>query len=162
MNNRDEARAIASALFDEGRAAHDEAEYERAVLLFSKSLAMLATAEAYTYRGWSRSFLGQLHEAIEDCLEAIHIDPDFGSPYNDIGAYLIELGRGEEAIVWLEKAIKAPRYEARCYPYMNLGRIHFEKGEALRAISYFRTCLALNSNYQPARRMLEALERRIN
>ena len=37
--------------------------------------------------------MGQLDEAIEECHRAIRTDPDFGNPYNDIGAYLIELNR---------------------------------------------------------------------
>ena len=58
----------------------------------------------YTFRGWAVSFLGDLDAAIEDCKRAIRIDPDFGNPYNDIGAYLIEQEEWEEAIPWLEKA----------------------------------------------------------
>jgi hypothetical protein len=38
---------------------------------------------------------------------AIQVDPDFGNPYNDIGAYLINLGRHDEAMAWLEQAIGA-------------------------------------------------------
>ncbi|NIO09761.1 MAG: tetratricopeptide repeat protein, partial [Deltaproteobacteria bacterium] len=44
------------------------------------------TAEAYTFLGWTYSFMGQLNEAIEECQRAITLDPDFGNPYNDIGA----------------------------------------------------------------------------
>lgn len=39
--------------------------------------------------------------------------PDFGNPYNDIGAYLIEKGDFDEAIVWFQKAMQARRYEVR-------------------------------------------------
>ena len=37
--------------------------------------------------------MGKLDEAIEECYKAIDRDPDFGNPYNDIGAYLIEKGQ---------------------------------------------------------------------
>jgi Flp pilus assembly protein TadD len=40
-------------------------------------------------------------EAIAECHRAIEIDPDFGNPYNDIGAYLIERGDLRGAIPWL-------------------------------------------------------------
>ena len=40
--------------------------------------------------------------------KAIAIDSDFGNPYNDIGASLIQLGEHDAAIPWLEKAIVAP------------------------------------------------------
>jgi hypothetical protein len=52
-------------------------------------------------------------------LQAIKVDPEFGNPYNDIGAYLIEQEKWDEAIPWFQKAMAAPRYEARCYPHFN-------------------------------------------
>ena len=88
-------------------------EYQQAIELYSQSIAAFPTAEAYTFRGWTYSFLGDYDRAISECLEAIQVDPEFGNPYNDIGAYLIEQEKWEEAIPWFEKAMKAPRYEAR-------------------------------------------------
>ena len=55
---------------------------------------------------------GRLEEAIEECHKAIAVDPTFGNPYNDIGAYLIEMGRLDEAIPWLERAT-GPRATSR-------------------------------------------------
>ena len=39
--------------------------------------------------------------------------PDVGNPYNDIGSYLIKLGRLDDAIPWLRRAMTARRYEPR-------------------------------------------------
>ena len=61
--------------------------------------------------------------------------PEFGNPYNDIGAYLIEKGQLDEAIGWLEKAKTAERYEPRHFPFMNLGRIYAAKGMVISAQS---------------------------
>jgi hypothetical protein len=38
--------------------------------------------------------MGLTDDAITECHHAIEVDPDFGNPYNDIGAYLIEQGIG--------------------------------------------------------------------
>ena len=65
-----------------------------------------------------------MDDAIVECKRAIELDPDFGSPYNDIGAYLIALGRNDEPIPWLEQVIVAPRCELRHDPYFNLGRAY--------------------------------------
>ena len=73
---------------------------------------------------------------------AIEVDPAFGNPYNDIGAYLIAKGELDEAIQWLEKAKLAPRYDPRHYPFMNLGRIYAAKGMVKRAIEEFEGALA--------------------
>ena len=63
---------------------------------------------------------------------AIAVDPAFGNPYNDIGAYLIELGREAEAITWLERAKRAARYEPRHYPYFNLARVYVKATQGAR------------------------------
>src|SRR5512146_2576579 len=73
-------------------------EYAQALDLYTRSIDAFPTAEAYTFRGWTYSFMGKLDEAIRECLEAIRVDPEFGNPYNDIGAYLIEQGKWDEAI----------------------------------------------------------------
>ena len=90
-----------------------QGEYQEAIELYSRSIETFATAEAYTFRGWTYSFLGDYNRAIAECLQAIKLDPEFGNPYNDIGAYLIEQEKWDEAIPWFQKAMVAPRYEAR-------------------------------------------------
>jgi len=93
--------------------AQMEGDYDRAVELYQSSLELHPTAEAHTFLGWTYHFQGRVEEAIAECRRAIELDPEFGNPYNDIGAYLIELGRFEEAIPWLERATEARRYEPR-------------------------------------------------
>src|SRR6266436_5923392 len=100
-----------------------EGELDAAIERYQQSIALHPTAEAYTFLGWTYSFQGRLEDAIAQCKEAITVDADFGNPYNDIGSYLIKLGRLDEAIPWLESAIKAAREFERAleiepgYPY---------------------------------------------
>lgn len=137
-------------------------ELEAAVINYKKSLEIWPTAEAYTFLGWTYSFQGKLEEAIAECKKAIATDPDFGNPYNDIGAYLIDLNRLDEAIPWLEKAIHAKRYEARCYPHYNLGRIWQQKGEFGKAIQCYRSSLKENPDYTLAQETLARLWGKMN
>jgi Tfp pilus assembly protein PilF len=88
--------------------------------------------------------LGRIDEAIEECKNAIAMDPTFGNPYNDIGSYLVTRGKLDDAIEWLEKAETALRYEPRHFPYMNLGRIYAQKGMVLRAIREFEAALEIH------------------
>jgi len=74
-------------------------------------------------------------------MAAIEVDPTMGNPYNDIGSYLITLGRPDDAVEWLERAKASKRYDVRHYPCMNLGRIYAAKGLALRAIREFEEAL---------------------
>ena len=87
-----------------------------AIELFTKSLMVAPTAEGYTFRGWAYSFLGRFDDAIAECRKAIATDPSFGNPYNDIGSYLVHLGRPDEAVESVEKAKRAERFEPRQLP----------------------------------------------
>lgn len=99
----------AQELFEQAYAAQMNGDLDRAVELYKQSLEIFPTAEAHTFLGWTYHFQGKVYDAIEQCKRAISVDPDFGNPYNDIGAYLISLDRYDEAISWLERAIAAPR-----------------------------------------------------
>jgi len=63
-------------------------ELDRAIALYSESIALHPTAEAHTFLGWTYSFQGRLDDAIAECKRAIAVDPEFGNPYNDIGFFL--------------------------------------------------------------------------
>ncbi|MFQ5700307.1 MAG: tetratricopeptide repeat protein [Acidobacteriota bacterium] len=123
-DREEQARQLLRAALHEQRSKR----YESAVRLYKRSLNRYPTAEAHTFLGWAYSFMGRLDEAISECRRAIGIDPTFGNPYNDIGSYLMKLGRFQEAIAWLEKAKNAPRYEPRHYPYLNLARAYAALG----------------------------------
>jgi Tfp pilus assembly protein PilF len=137
-------------------------ELEEAVALYKKSLDMHPTAEAHTFLGWTYSFMGRLDDAIEECHHAIETDPDFGNPYNDIGAYLIEKGQFDEAIPWFERAMKAPRYESPAFPHLNLGRVYEKKSDWSKAIECYKRALALNPNYALAKKSLARLISMLN
>jgi Tfp pilus assembly protein PilF len=152
----------AADLWRQGTAKLLAGDLEEAVHLFTRSLELKPSAEAYTFRGWAHSFEGRLDEAIEDCHRAIATDPTFGNPYNDIGCYLMEQGRNAEAEPWFEKAKRAPRYEPRHFPYLNLGRLYAARGEVAEALAEFEGALALNPGDEVAVRFLEALRLRVN
>jgi Tfp pilus assembly protein PilF len=133
-------------------------EYEEAIELYSHSIDAFPTAEAYTFRGWTYSFLGDYAHAIADCRRAIKVDPDFGNPYNDIGAYLIEQRQWDAAIPWLCKALDAPRYESYFFPHFNLGRIYEQKRDWKKAREHYMHALRLNGQYTLAYQALRRLQ----
>jgi len=132
--------------------------YEEAIRLFDRSLEILPTAEGYTYKGWTLSHMGEYQRAIEEAQRAIRVDPDFGNPYNDIGVYLIELGKEDEAIPYLEKAKRARRYCCRQFPHFNLGRIYLKKRLYEQAREEFKKSLEIDPDYLPAQQGLELLK----
>ena len=134
-------RAFALAGDECDREAVDE--LKAAVNFYSQSIETFPTAEAYTFRGWAYQSFGRTDDAIEECKRAIEVDPEFGNPYNDIGAYLFAKGQLDEAIEWFEKAKAAPKYEPRHYPFMNLGRLYEQKGMVMKAIAELQQALRL-------------------
>src|SRR3989441_12120194 len=137
-------------------------DLEAAIRLYKESITLYPTADAHTYLGWTYSFQGRIEEAIAQCEIAIEIDPDFGNPYNDIGVYLMQQGKLEEAIPWLEKAKHAPRYEPRQFPYMNLGRIYLRQGRWADALREFEAAVRLAPTDVELRKTLHSLRARLN
>lgn len=150
MNDNEILLQQAMILFDRAYKHQIKGAYADAIALYERSIAIQPTAEAYTFLGWTYSMIELYHQAIDACNKAIEIDPDFGNPYNDIGAYLIEIGRPEEAVPWLEKAILAPRYDSPHLPHVNLGRVYEELGDNQSALAYYDRALELSPLHLPA------------
>ena len=156
----DDSGAIdaARAHFQQGYEAQMAGRLDEAIEQYRRSIELHPTAEAHTFLGWTYSFQGRHADAIAECRTAIAVDPDFGNPYTDIGAYLIELGRHAEAISWLERAKHARRYEPRHYPYFNLARVYVKDNRLHEAIRELRGALRVEPRYEIARRELVRLE----
>ncbi len=155
-------REEAFRYFQEGYQKQSEGALAEAIELYQKSIELLPTAEAHTFLGWAYSLQNQYEDAITECRKAIELDPDYGNPYNDIGSYLIEKGKLEEAIPWLEKATQAKRYESYCFPYYNLGRVWEMKGNWMQALDYYGRSLKANADYTLARRAFDRLQGMLN
>jgi Tfp pilus assembly protein PilF len=150
MNEQEIAREKAHILLERAYQHQVRGELGDAIVLYKRSLEAFPTAEAHTFLGWTYSLLDRYEEAIAECHKAIELDPNFGNPYNDIGAYLIETNRYEEAIPWLEKAIQATRYESPQFPYINLGRVYDQLGQPYKALDYYNQALKIAPLYLPA------------
>jgi len=153
---------LAVELFHEAYRLQMAGDLDQAIELYKQSIEIYPTAEAHTFLGWTYSFQGRLDEAIGECKKAVETDPDFGNPYNDIGAYLIEKEMFDEAIPWLEKATSAKRYESYHFPHYNLGRVYMAKGMMKKALSEFEKSLSIAPDYALAREAVEQLKRQIN
>jgi Tfp pilus assembly protein PilF len=156
----DHERAL--ELWRDGYRRQMAGDLDGAIERYRRSLDAMPTAEAHTFLGWAMSFQGRLDEAIEECHRAIAVDPDFGNPYNDIGVYLMQQGKLDEAIPWLEKAKAAPRYEPRQFPYMNLGRLYIRQGKWREAQRELEAAARVAPQDAGARKALHELRGRLN
>lgn len=140
----------AMMLVDQAYRLQMKGEYADAIFTYNRSITICPTAEAYTFLGWTYSMMDRYDEAIECCKKAIEVDPAFGNPYNDIGAYLIEQGQWEEAIPWLEKAVTAERYDSPHFAYLNMGRAYEKLGRFKTALEQFDNAISHDPFYQAA------------
>ena len=152
----------ATKLWQEAYGYQMKGELDRAIELYQRSIQVYPTAEGHTFLGWTMSFQGRLEEATQECLRAIEIDPEFGNPYNDIGVYLMQRDKLDEAIPWLDKAKQARRYEPRQFPFMNLGRIYLKQGRWWEALREFEGAVRLAPRDVGAAKMLHHLRGRLN
>jgi len=133
-------------------------DLDESIRLYRESIAVCPTADAHTYLGWAYSFQGRIDDAIAECEIAIRLDPEFGNPYNDIGVYLMQQEKFDEAIPWLERAKTAKRYEPRHFPYLNLGRVYAAKGMMIKAQEEFREALRLHPDDSDLAEFVEQFE----
>ncbi|OGW90252.1 MAG: hypothetical protein A3A73_00650 [Omnitrophica bacterium RIFCSPLOWO2_01_FULL_50_24] len=144
---KEEARKLAEEHFKTGYELQMHGKLQEAVENYRTSIQIYPTAEAHTFLGWAYSFQGRFEDAILECRKAIRIDPDFGNPYNDIGAYFIEQGKFKQAVRWLKKAVRAKRYDSYCYPHYNLGRVYEHEGDWKKALACFEASVKANPDY---------------
>ncbi|MBA3285918.1 MAG: tetratricopeptide repeat protein [Nitrosopumilus sp.] len=137
-------------------------QFEEAILNYKISLDLHPTPEAYTFLGWAYSFLGDLDKAIQECKNAIAIDPEYGNPYNDIGAYLIQQNRHDEAVTWLELALKSKRYDNFHFAHLNLGKVFEFKGLWFEAVEEYRKAFSISPDYLLAKQHFNRLQGMLN
>jgi Tfp pilus assembly protein PilF len=152
----------ARALIQQAQALQWSGNIDTAIRMYRESISIFPTADAHTHLGWAYSRQGNIDAAIEECKRAIEIDPDYGNPYNDIGAYLIEQQRYQEAIVWLEKALDAPVYNTPHFPHFNLARIAERYGEWGSAMHHYQTSYKLAPTFKPALQGILRLQAMMN
>ncbi len=152
-------RRKALRYFHEAYKAQLGRDYTLAIEKYHTSIEIYPTAEAHTFLGWTYSFMGELENAIEECQRAIEVDPDFGNPYNDIGAYLIAKGEYNEAVPYLQQALEAKRYRAYHFAHFNLGRAREYQGDIVNALRHYKNALALEPRYLIAYKAIEHLKR---
>jgi len=141
---------------------HRDGRIAEAIELYRESITLHPTPEAHTFLGWAYSSLGRYRTAIAECLRAIKLDPHYGNPYNDIGVYLMELRRFDEAEYWFHRALAAPRYATPHYAHYNLGRLYERQGDWIRAIGEYYTALMMEPSYHPAALALLNLQAKLN
>ena len=97
---------------------------------------------------------GQLDDAIKLWQYGLGINPDYIHLYNNLGSALKQKGRREEARMIFKAGLMHDRSHLI---YYNLGTLEKEDQEIARAAEYFKSCLEISPDFEPARQQLEQL-----
>lgn len=135
----------AHGLLERGKTAVELGDYLTALHEFRASAYVARTAAALCNWGSMEHCLGDSERAIELQREAIALDPDWGSPYNNIGSYLVSLDRLDEAIPWFKRAIACKRFDgSRQIPHINLGKLFLARKDFEQALHHFEEALRID------------------
>ena len=102
-------------------------------------------------------FMGQFERGIVEAERGIALNPSFALSYSGQGFSLAMLGRPDEGIGLIEKAIRLSRHDPLMFFYVfNLGFAHFVADRYEEALACAKSSLQLRSNQPQTLRLIAA------
>jgi tetratricopeptide (TPR) repeat protein len=154
--------SLATEYFDRAFKLQNDGKLENAIIAYRASIRIFPTPLAHISLGLVYSIQGKYDLAIEECKKAIELDPNSGDAYNDLGTYMVKIGREEGAIYWFNKAIEVVSEDSCCLSYYNLGKIYEKKGDWLKALRHFNKAISIDGTYDPAQNAIIKLSTLLN
>lgn len=137
-------------------------ENERGLQQFLKAYNYHDCAEILNLIGWAYSLLKNEEMAKSYTLKAINKDPDYGPSYNDLGIYLLNEGKVNEAIKWFQLAKKAIHSKNQEHPYINCGRAYIMLKDYPMALEEFSLALTIAPFHDELHATVEGLKKTLN
>lgn len=140
------------AHFDRGSKCVKEGSYERAILHFTKAIALDPDyAEAYVKRSLCYNKIGEFEKAIADSTEAIRISPNNASYYDGRATDYCDYGDEERAIADSKEALRREPYNQHYVDrladfYNHFGVQHQKKKDLNKAIMCVTEAIRLRPN----------------
>lgn len=139
-----------------------QGELEIAAEYYLRSIERKPTAEAHTFLGGVLKQMGELDQAIEECRQALKIDPNFGNALSDLGSYLVEKREYRKALPVLKKACRAKQYGSPAVPHFNLSRLYIRQGMLRAASESLEAAIKADANFSPAKEILNEVSNLLN
>lgn len=133
-----------------------------AIICYSRSIQTSPSAEAHTYLGWVLCLMGEIDGAIVHARKAVELNAEYGTAWNDLGAYYLEKFSYDEAIECLTRALQSRSLESPSITYFNLGRALMSKGFFVRAQEALAASVKADPKFNPAVRLLDQIGRQLH
>jgi tetratricopeptide (TPR) repeat protein len=152
-------RTVAS--FESPAGSPDEplrnAEVDAAILERLEQLGYLDTVSPKSDRNMAANLFesGRFAEAVESYERLVAKDSDDGAILASYAGALGAMGRYDEALIQLERAIELDPLNAE--GYYNRGLVYEKQGKRDAALTEYRTALRYRTDYEPARAALRRL-----
>ena len=134
--NRDEVRALAMHLYDEGRFVDAIEPLRRALLADPRDVTCLQMLAHALLRA------GRVRESVARFRQIVRVRPDEGRAHNDLGFALLQLGEVDEAASVLARAVALETDHALAHN--NLGNARARQGRFDDAVACYRRAIVLD------------------
>ncbi|MFC7514230.1 tetratricopeptide repeat protein [Herbaspirillum sp. GCM10030257] len=138
----------ADALHLLGAIAHQHGDYQRAIDLIEKAIAIKPTAPMYNNLALAIKGSGHLEKAVEYLQQSLSLDPNQPDAYNNLGVALKAQGKMAKAMECYLQALMLDADHSGAY--CNLGTAAYEQGHLLEAAECLERAIALNPNDEAA------------
>ena len=146
-NNKDRIEQ----LFAEAKECFEKNEYDKAIEIFTKILAIDAeNTAAYYGIGFANRVLGKYNEAIEDYGKVIELDANSSDAYNNIGYCHYLLGQYDEALKDYDKAIELESNQNNAKNYYGKGLVFHDLEQYDEALKDYDKAIELEPNQKYA------------
>jgi len=145
-----------AAFYNRGEIHRARGDNERAIVDYSKAIAMKSFSNPYNGRGNAYRNLGHYANAINDYNAALRLSPNVAVIYANRGDTYVLMKQYDKAIADYDTAIKRDSNLTRAY--FGRGEAYLGKGDAKRAAVEFRQVLMREPEDQKALAMLGQAE----
>jgi len=126
--------------------ASSDREYETALNLLDQVIKEDAgIMEARQVRANIFLQLDRPEEAVEECKEALKVDPEYNAAIFTLAQAYRRLGKYEEAIAGFERAVQLDPRDAK--PHVNLGEIYLDTKDLDKAMAHFEEAISIDPDH---------------
>jgi len=149
----------ANSYFQTSQILRQQGKKKEALIYFTKTAKLLpGNAQAQSNLASVHAENGNIEEAIAYFKKALALDPDNADVHTNLGTLYFNTGYIEQSIDLFSGACRLVPYDEQMH--FNFGRAFLRQGKLDEAKALFNKALAINPNFEPAKRYIDAISAR--